>query len=56
MHLDVIEDLSKIALLDVADETIREWSNEILSRPPFRYREDWDEDARKIMLDEEIQD
>lgn len=55
-HTDVIECLSRVELLDISDETLREWSTEILSRPPFRYREDWDEDARKFMLEEELTD
>jgi hypothetical protein len=48
-----MDSFCKIVLLNVADETIKEWMREIMLRPPFRYREDWGEDVRKFELEDE---
>ena len=53
IHTDVIDSLSKIALLDISDETIKEWMGKIVLRPPFRFPEDWDEDAGEFKIEED---
>lgn len=49
---NVIENLAQVILLSASDETIKEWVKDIILDPPFRTREEWDEDAREFEMEE----